>query len=111
METGTAFWHMVDLVWVLLFPVIYLPGDRPAHRAWALPIALGLATTALAARGTVAGTPWLGALILAIAFLKMRLILTRYLGLADAPFWRRGFDADLGLFVLLLLGLYLIPMV
>ena len=23
-ETGTAFWHMVDLVWVLLFPVIYL---------------------------------------------------------------------------------------
>lgn len=24
LETGTAFWHMVDLVWVLLFPVIYL---------------------------------------------------------------------------------------
>ncbi len=23
-ETGTAFWHMVDLIWVLLFPVIYL---------------------------------------------------------------------------------------
>lgn len=23
-ETGTAFWHMVDMVWVLLFPVIYL---------------------------------------------------------------------------------------
>ncbi|MBL4750485.1 MAG: cytochrome c oxidase subunit 3 [Amylibacter sp.] len=23
-EVGTAFWHMVDLVWVLLFPVIYL---------------------------------------------------------------------------------------
>ena len=23
-QTGTAFWHMVDLVWVLLFPVIYL---------------------------------------------------------------------------------------
>jgi len=23
-EAGTAFWHMVDLVWVLLFPVIYL---------------------------------------------------------------------------------------
>jgi nitric oxide reductase NorE protein len=23
-ETGAAFWHMVDLVWVLLFPVIYL---------------------------------------------------------------------------------------
>ncbi|WP_297586419.1 cytochrome c oxidase subunit 3 [Roseibium sp.] len=25
-EVGTAFWHMVDLVWVLLFPVIYLLG-------------------------------------------------------------------------------------
>lgn len=23
-ETGTQFWHMVDLVWVLIFPVIYL---------------------------------------------------------------------------------------
>ncbi len=23
-EVGTAFWHMVDLVWVILFPVIYL---------------------------------------------------------------------------------------
>lgn len=23
-ETGAAFWHMVDLVWVLLFPIIYL---------------------------------------------------------------------------------------
>ncbi len=25
-ETGGSFWHMVDLVWVLLFPVIYLLG-------------------------------------------------------------------------------------
>lgn len=24
MEAGVAFWHMVDLVWVLLFPIIYL---------------------------------------------------------------------------------------
>lgn len=23
-ETGTAFWHMVDLIWVLLYPVVYL---------------------------------------------------------------------------------------
>lgn len=23
-ETGTAFWHMIDMVWVLIFPVIYL---------------------------------------------------------------------------------------
>ncbi len=81
----------------------------PLTRAWIALVALGLATTALAARGPEPGTPWLGVLILGIAFLKMRLILTRHLGLADAPFWRRGFDATLGLFVLLLLGLYLIP--
>ena len=24
LETGVSFWHMVDLVWVLLFPIIYL---------------------------------------------------------------------------------------
>ncbi|MFY0659758.1 MAG: cytochrome c oxidase subunit 3 [Shimia sp.] len=24
MEAGTAFWHMVDLIWILLFPIIYL---------------------------------------------------------------------------------------
>ncbi|GJD57698.1 cytochrome c oxidase subunit 3 [Methylobacterium dankookense] len=23
-ETGTAFWHMVDLIWVLLYPLVYL---------------------------------------------------------------------------------------
>lgn len=23
-ETGAAFWHMVDLVWILVFPIIYL---------------------------------------------------------------------------------------
>ena len=23
-ETGTVFWHMVDLVWIVMFPVIYL---------------------------------------------------------------------------------------
>ncbi|NJM84235.1 MAG: cytochrome c oxidase subunit 3 family protein [Tabrizicola sp.] len=23
-EAGAAFWHMVDLVWILLFPVVYL---------------------------------------------------------------------------------------
>jgi nitric oxide reductase NorE protein len=23
-ETGAAFWHMVDLVWVIVFPCLYL---------------------------------------------------------------------------------------
>jgi nitric oxide reductase NorE protein len=25
-EVGAAFWHMVDLVWVILFPILYLVG-------------------------------------------------------------------------------------
>lgn len=24
LETGAAFWHMVDLVWLILFPIVYL---------------------------------------------------------------------------------------
>ena len=24
LETGTAFWHMVDLIWLILFPLVYL---------------------------------------------------------------------------------------
>ncbi len=24
LETGAAFWHMVDLVWVILYPIVYL---------------------------------------------------------------------------------------
>jgi nitric oxide reductase NorE protein len=24
LETGAAFWHMVDLIWVLMFPLVYL---------------------------------------------------------------------------------------
>ena len=23
-ETGTAYWHMVDLVWLILFPLVYV---------------------------------------------------------------------------------------
>lgn len=26
LETGAAFWHMVDMIWVLIFPVIYIIG-------------------------------------------------------------------------------------
>ncbi|MGJ4995301.1 cytochrome c oxidase subunit 3 family protein [Bradyrhizobium sp. HKCCYLS3077] len=25
-ETGAAFWHMVDLVWIVMFPILYLVG-------------------------------------------------------------------------------------
>ena len=26
LKTGTSFWHMVDLVWIMLYPLIYLVG-------------------------------------------------------------------------------------
>ena len=26
LKTGTAFWHMVDLVWVVMYPLVYLIG-------------------------------------------------------------------------------------
>jgi len=26
MEAAVSFWHLVDLVWVLLFPIIYILG-------------------------------------------------------------------------------------
>jgi len=48
-------------------------------------------------------------LILTFAWLKARVILSYYLGLNAAPFWRRGFGISLGIFCLLLLGLYLLP--
>jgi cytochrome c oxidase subunit 3 len=28
LEGGALFWHMVDLVWVFLFTMLYLPGAR-----------------------------------------------------------------------------------
>ncbi|MBV1863050.1 MAG: hypothetical protein KUG74_01320 [Rhodobacteraceae bacterium] len=51
-----------------------------------------------------------GCLILVFAWAKARIILADYLGLAQAPFWRRGFNLVLGLFILVALGLFLIPM-
>ncbi|MFD3191509.1 nitric oxide reductase F protein [Sedimentitalea sp. HM32M-2] len=51
-----------------------------------------------------------GAAILVLAWLKARVILGRYLGLANAPFWARGFGISLAVFCCLLLVLYLIPL-
>ena len=82
----------------------------PLIRAWAWLVGLGLATTA-AAEGIGAGlaVPVLGTGLLAVAFVKARLILARYLGLDAAPAWRRGFEAAIGAFLVLLAGLYLVP--
>lgn len=81
----------------------------PITKAWAWLIVLsgGSAVVALLVdQGMdrrIAGT-----VILGLALLKSRIILSRYLGLAGAPSWRRGFNMVVTLFCLILLGLYLI---
>ncbi|MCW2307741.1 hypothetical protein [Rhodobium gokarnense] len=89
-----------------------MPRD-PLICAWILLIALCLGSTAIAlAVGSGLGPVALtaaGAAILLLSWLKARLILNAYLGLAAAPFWRKGFEITLALYALLLLGLYVAP--
>lgn len=77
-------------------------------RAWAWLLAFSLVST-FAAQWLETYAPMVGILILALAYLKMRLILSRYLGLAATPYWNAGFGLVLGLYMLGLLGLYLMP--
>lgn len=84
---------------------------NPLSRAWLWLIGLSLGSTAVSLwHWPPAFTALAGGVILVLAWLKARVILARYLGLCDAPFWRRGFEISLGLFCLLLLALYLAPL-
>ena len=75
----------------------------PLAAAWLALVALSGAATLLALRpGKAAGTA-----ILLLGAIKARLILSRYMGLAQAPAWQRGFDLGLGLLAALLLALFL----
>lgn len=82
----------------------------PLNKAWFALVALSGAS-AVVAELAIGGLDRrvVGAMILLLALMKARVILSRYLGLAEAPSWRRGFNLVLTLFCLLLLGLYLIP--
>ena len=82
----------------------------PLTRAWLALMALS-AASAFVATGVSHGLfrTAAGALILLLAFLKARIILSRYLGLWQAPAWRAGFNLAIGLYCLALLSLYLIP--
>lgn len=51
-----------------------------------------------------------GVVILGLSLIKGRIILSRYLGLETTQFWRRGFNAALTIYALVLLGLYLGPL-
>ncbi|MDF1718853.1 MAG: cytochrome C oxidase subunit IV family protein [Antarcticimicrobium sp.] len=88
------------------------PGLRPdaLTRAWIALVALSGASALVAAlAGVQIDRRLAGAVVLALALVKSRLILSRYLGLWRAPSWRRGFNLTLTLFGLLLLALYLVP--
>lgn len=77
-------------------------------KAWILLVALSAITTALA---TFSGDWGVGfvAVILILSGWKARIILNNYLGLDVSGFWRRGFNAFIGMFLLLVLGLYFLP--
>ena len=79
-------------------------------RAWVWLLVLSIGSTGAAIAITTGnGVTLAGCLILGLAWAKARIILADYLGLAQAPFWRRGFNLVLDLFILVALGLFLIP--
>ncbi len=82
------------------------------YRAWGSLIVLSLLSTALSV--LVFSAEWTaaaGTAILALAWVKARIVLSRYMGLAQAPSWQRGFDLCLGVFAITLMGLYLVPVI
>lgn len=83
---------------------------KSLYIAWGALIGLSTGSTLLTADTIWAQWPAVtGIAVLLLAWQKARIILTRYLGLADAPTWRRGFDFALAVLCLLMLGLYLTP--
>jgi hypothetical protein len=84
---------------------------RTLARALGVLVALSLATTALVrVFPDAALPPAAAAVLLGLAALKADVILTRYLGLAETPSWRRGFRAALAFLMVALFGLYLFPL-
>ncbi len=87
-------------------------SNRTLYIAWGSLIALSLGATLLSLAGIWSIWPLAaGIAVLTLAWLKARIILSQYLGLAAAPFWRRGFEFALAALCLLLLGLYLLPVI
>ena len=81
----------------------------PLFRAWFWLVLLSAASTAVALNLTELQVTVAGTIILTLAWLKARMILSRYLGLAAVPPIARGFGLVLALYMLVALGLYLIP--
>lgn len=83
---------------------------RYITRAWLLLLGLSAASTAVSLGDSDDWSPQLmvfgGVVILLLAWAKARIIAARYLDLAQAPGYLRGFSLVLALFMLALLGLY-----
>ncbi|WP_306144037.1 hypothetical protein [Roseibium sp. MMSF_3412] len=83
---------------------------NPTTRAWFSLLIISCASVMVAAGAAQMHAAWgTGALVLVFAWIKARIVLSRYLGLCQVPRILSGFNWALGLLCLLLLGLYLAP--
>lgn len=73
----------------------------PLIRAWVWLVAASAVSTLIATGPASAWGPMAALGVLALSTLKARIVLMRYLELAEYPSLRRGFDLALGLFGLL----------
>lgn len=82
----------------------------PLTRAWlALMLLSGASRLIAVFRVQGLAQVAVGGVVLALVWLKARVILSDYLGLRQAPTWRAGLNGVLAVYCALLLGLYLIP--
>lgn len=72
-------------------------------RAWIALMGLSALATSLAVFG--GGASWAVMVILAAAWIKARIVLRSYLGLAQAPAWSRGFSVVLAFFMVAVMAL------
>jgi hypothetical protein len=81
---------------------------RDLVQAWAALVVLSLGTVVLSSIGTAGQRgAFVAAGVLVLAWLKARVILGRYLGLAGSRFWTRTFGLVIGMFLVLSFALYL----
>lgn len=78
---------------------------RDLLEAWVILVGLSIGTVLIAASSEHAGA-LMAASVLALAGLKARVILSRYLGLAGSRFWKRAFSLVISIFLLLSFALY-----
>lgn len=84
-------------------------ASRALLQAWGMLLALSLSTTALTLVDRPGATRMaVAVMVLALAGIKGRIILARYLHLAASHFWTRAFDVALGLFIAMAVAIYLI---